>query len=507
MAEPTEATPPGGTPISLSEPERLLLARLQASPSVPLGEPELVAQSGLPIETVRGSLQRLRSKQLAVADERRRETRSLTPRGKAALGAGLPERRLLDALRAADRPVAPNELSIGELTEQERSVAIGILRRKGLLAQGAALALTEAAGGREPWPEEEALRALGGGDATAAPESFAALQRRGLASSVFETERFWSPSSEGRTVEVREDANAVGALTPGLLASGTWKAHVFRPYDVRAVVPHRTGGRPHPYREWIREFEEILIGLGFSEATGPLLETEFWNSDVLFMPQEHPVRSIHDVLAPLDLVAGPPPGPLLERVAAAHEGRALPGENDPISPGWRARYDPAIARRPTLRSQTTAVSARFLASHPAPPFRLYCIGRNFRRDAVDATHHVEFDQCEGVLGEASTSLRDLVGIFQALAEAIGIRELKFRPSYFPFTEPSLEGYVRHPRLGWIEVFPGGMFRPEVLRPLGVEVPVAAWGIGIARLAMVALGISDVRELYLDELPRLTAGRV
>ncbi|HEV2166245.1 MAG TPA: phenylalanyl--tRNA ligase subunit alpha, partial [Thermoplasmata archaeon] len=182
-----------------------------------------------------------------------------------------------------------------------------------------------------------------------------------------------------------------------------------------------------------------------------------------------------------------------------------PGEAESISPGWRAPYDRGLAGRPVLRSQTTAVSARFLSGKPTPPFRMYSLDRNFRRDAVDSTHHVEFGQCEGVLGESGTSLRDLVGIFRALAEAIGVRELKFRPSYFPFTEPSVEGYVRHPRLGWIEVFPGGLFRPEVLRPLGVEVPVAAWGIGVTRLAMVGLGVSDIRELFVDDLDRLRRG--
>src|SRR4029077_14443183 len=103
------------------------------------------------------------------------------------------------------------------------------------------------------------------------------------------------------------------------------------------------------------------------------------------------------------------------------------------------------------------------------------------------------------------SLRDLVDIFRALAEGIGIRELKIRPSYFPFTEPSIEGYVRHPTLGWIEVFSGGIFRPEVLRPLGVGVPVAAWGIGVTRLAMVSLGVNDIRTLFDDDVRRLTGG--
>ena len=136
---------------------------------------------------------------------------------------------------------------------------------------------------------------------------------------------------------------------------------------------------------------------------------------------------------------------------------------------------------------------------------MFCLDRNFRVESVDATHHIDFTQCEGILGGEGTNLRDLVGIFRALADAIGIRDLQIRPSYFPFTEPSVEGYVKHPRLGWIEVFPGGMFRPEVLRPLGIDVPVAAWGIGVMRLAMVSLGVSDIRELFEDDLERLTGG--
>jgi phenylalanyl-tRNA synthetase alpha chain len=133
---------------------------------------------------------------------------------------------------------------------------------------------------------------------------------------------------------------------------------------------------------------------------------------------------------------------------------------------------------------------------------MYSIDRNFRRENLDAQHHLEFWQSEGIVGAPGMNVRHLVGLFRELAEAIGIRELKIRPSYFPFTEPSIEGYVHHPRLGWMEVFPGGLFRPEVLRPLGIDVPVLAWGVGVTRLAMVALGCNDIRELFADDLDEL-----
>ncbi len=333
-----------------------------------------------------------------------------------------------------------------------------------------------------------------------------ALERRGLVRTEHLSVKHWAPSAEGRALPLAaEGEDQIGSLTSAELLSGGWKERGFRPYDVRAGVPFIRGAREHPYRAWLEEFAELLVGLGFEESEGPLLETEFWNNDLLFMPQDHPARSIHDAFWPEGVKGRPPPEDLLARVAAVHEGRPLPGESTPLGPGWGGSYDPAIAARPVLRSQTTAVSVRYLAQRPIPPFRTFSIDRNFRVESVDARHHLEFAQCEGIIGESGVNLRHLVGIFRELTRAIGIPELKIRPSFFPFTEPSIEGWVKHPRLGWIEVLPGGMFRPEVLRPLGVEVPVAAWGIGVTRLAMVALGANDIRELFSDDMDALTRG--
>jgi phenylalanyl-tRNA synthetase alpha chain len=502
----SDAPPPEAPELSLSSFERTVLRELRKAPE-PLAEGELPGRTGLTPENVRGAVQRLRSKHLVLVDERHSEWAVLTRRGEEARTGGLPERRLLDLLARTPEGIAPDRLGPAEgLDAEERSVAIGILRRRGYLEPGNRLALKP--GGPEPsgpTPEELALRSIANGERPP-EEVLKVLERRGLAERRHATERRWSPSPEGRALPLpAEDRPLLGALTPSVLREGTWRGADFRPYDVRAAVPYRSGPEPHPYARFLEEFQEILIGLGFQEAEGPLVESEFWNADALYMPQEHPARGVHDVFFVEGATGAAPPADLLARVEAAHAGRPLPGEPEPLSIGWRTPYRAEIARRLVMRSQTTAVSARFLAGHPRPPFRMYCVDRNFRPDSLDATHHIEFAQCEGVLGAEGTSLRDLIGVFQEVAEAIGIRELKVRPSYFPFTEPSIEGYVRHPRLGWIEIFPGGLFRPEVLRPLGVEVPVAAWGIGITRLALVALQVNDIRELFQDDVSRLTGG--
>ncbi len=481
-----------------------MLVALRATEALPIEEDELASHSGIPLDQLRGSLQRLRAKHLVVVEEEHETTRRLTPRGERALEVGLPERRLLAALERQGGTLTLEGASTEGLDEEERSAAIGILRRRGWLEDGVPFRLRASAGAPPTLlPEEVVLKQVANGEEELDEAIVGALERRTLVRTERRSIKRWAPSDEGRRLPLAADgAEMLGALTPGLLASGGWKDRSFRPYDVRAPVPYLSGARPNRYAAWLEEFEELLVGLGFEQAEGPVLETEFWNDDVLFMPQDHPARSIHDSLSLAGITGKLPPADLLARVAAAHEGRPLPGEATPIGPGWGDHYDLAIAARPVLRSQTTSVSARFLARHPRPPFRMFSLDRNFRREEVDARHGIEFTQCEGILGGEGTTLRDLVGMFRALAEGIGIREMKIRPSYFPFTEPSIEGYVRHPRLGWIEIFPGGMLRPEVLRPLGVEVPVAAWGIGIGRLAMVALGVNDIRELFEDDLARL-----
>jgi len=484
-----------------------VLENLRSRSELPVEEEALASQLGLGLDQVRGSLQRLRSKHLVVVQEEHESLRRLTPRGVAAVSDGLPERRFLNALLRHGGSLSAEAAAAQGLNDEERSAAIGILRRRGFLAEGSPFRLRDPAAAVDILlPEEAVLKQVANGEEEGDPAIFSVLERRGLVREDHRSVKRWAPSEEGRRLTLAaEGEELLGSLTPSLLGSEGWKGRSFRPYDVRAPVPFLTGVRPNPYVAWLEEFEEILIGLGFQQAEGPLLETEFWNNDVLFMPQDHPARSIHDALSVEGVEGHLPPADLLARVAAAHEGRPLPGTPSPIGPGWPGRYDPEVASRPVLRSQTTAVSARFLAGHPPPPFRMFSIDRNFRREEVDAKHHLEFAQCEGIVGEEGMSIRHLVGIFRELAEAIGIRELRIRPSYFPFTEPSIEGYVRHPRLGWMEVFPGGLFRPEVLRPLGIDVPVIAWGIGVTRLALVALGYNDIRELFQDDLAELQGG--
>lgn len=495
--------------LSLSGPEAAVLSVLRTSgEGVLVGEKDISAKLAMTPETVRGSLERLKSKKLVASSERHARRVSLTQRGEEAVKSGLPERRLLDALSAG--PLSQQEVMAKErLDEREFAVAVGQLKRIGAVAISDRLERLPNVG-NEPLPEEKALDSIRSGIAPEMMDNEILLRlvKRGLAATETVTERSWSVSADGMTIPLpKEGARTLGALTSHHLRSKEWKDASLRPYDVRANVPYMTGARSHDYLSWLREFEEILIGLGFEEWRGPLVETEFYNSDALFIPQHHPARTMQDVLMLKGIEGRHATQPLLDRVANVHEGKPLRQGEMPLSAGWGENYVRELSMRPLLRSHNTPVSVRYLLTHPAPPFRMYSIGAAFRRDAVDATHHIQFDQCEGVYGGAGVSLRNLLGLFTDVAKALGVGEIRFKPTYFPFTEPSVEGYVKHPSLGWIEVIPGGMFRPEVLKPLGVEVPVAAWGIGIMRLALVALGIRDIREIYTNKAGPLMERRV
>ncbi len=286
-----------------------------------------------------------------------------------------------------------------------------------------------------------------------------------------------------------------GALTPAMLENGSWKKGIFRPYNI-GVAPARTiPGRKNPYVEFLESVKDKLVSLGFEEFDGNMVETEFWNSDALFMPQFHSARDIHDVYYLDDpKMAASIEEPHLSNVASAHENGGTTG-----SRGWNYNFDRDFTRRLILRSQGTVLSARQLPKAKIPG-KYFGTVRCFRYDKVDATHLSDFYQTEGIVLGEDVNLRTLLGFLEMFAvEVAGAKEVKYVPGYFPFTEPSVEVHIKHPVLGWFELGGSGIFRPEVTRSLGIDVPVLAWGIGIDRMALMALGLNDLRELFSPDL--------
>ncbi|KXA90555.1 hypothetical protein AKJ37_00090 [candidate division MSBL1 archaeon SCGC-AAA259I09] len=287
----------------------------------------------------------------------------------------------------------------------------------------------------------------------------------------------------------------VSRLSSDLIRTGKWREVELRDYNVTAPTPSIHPGKEHPQRRIIEELRSILLRMGFEEITGPIVESEFWNFDALFQAQNHPAREIHDTLS----LSKPKrvqnlDGELLERVKEAHE------EGVAGSTGWGYKFDKETSHRTILRSQTTADTVRYLAQKPEPPVKVFCIDKVFRRERIDYQHLAEFPQAEGIVMAEDLNFRHMLGYLKQILIEMGISKIRFRPGYFPYTEPSAEadGYFPE-RDEWIELLGAGMFRPELLEPLDIDHPVLAWGIGFSRIAMIRMGIEDMRDLHNNDI--------
>jgi phenylalanyl-tRNA synthetase alpha chain len=281
----------------------------------------------------------------------------------------------------------------------------------------------------------------------------------------------------------------ITTIHPSLIKTGLWRKTKLKKYNVKAVGKTIYPGKIQPYQKFILEMKKRLVELGFKEMTGPIIETEFWNFDALFQPQNHPSRDWTDTYSLKNPVYGSlPEKKITEAVKKSHET------------GWKYKWDEKKASRLTPRAHDTAISPRYLAKGVEIPGKYFNLVRCFRPDVIDATHGVEFNQLGGfVIGE-DMSLKHLLGLLKMFAvEFGGAEEVKFFPDYYPFTEPSVQISVKDKKLGWVELAGAGIFRKELTEPLGIKVPVIAWGVGIDRLAMCALGIKDIRQLFSQDL--------
>ena len=497
-------------------PLEIQVLRALGKESQPLTDLQLARHTDLATSQVSMAVGWLLTKQLvSLASESTTTYVSLTPVGIQFQQTASPPEWILQTVQEATYKgslLTVKDLQVtGQFQPSELSRAIGLLKKEGVLQLGAG-GMLEITGQTSATVKD--LRALLNHihGSPRSLESFSpdlqALLRqyavkRGNTQEPFRiddhTERAYCLTAEGRNLlpHLREGAaQEISQLTPELLKDGSWRNFSFRKYSINLRPPRLAVGRRHSYREFLDTVKHKLTSMGFQEMRGELVETEFWDMDALYMPQFHPARAIHDVY----FVKNPQkartiPEPFLSQVAQVHQDGGTSG-----SKGWKYQYDRERAKRLLLRSQGTAVSARTLAQNPPVPGKFFSIARCFRYDNVDATHSTDFFQVEGIVLGSDINFRTLLGLLQLFAtEMAQAKEIRFFPAYFPFTEPSVELHVRHPKLGWMELGGAGLFRSEVTVPLGVTVPVIAWGLGLDRMAMVALGIQDIRDLFTSDL--------
>ena len=231
-------------------------------------------------------------------------------------------------------------------------------------------------------------------------------------------------------------------------------------------------GGIHPITKIINEVEDLFISMGYDVLEGPEVESDLYNFEMLNLPKGHPARDTQDSFY--------------------------------------------ITEDTLLRTQTSPVQVRtMLANREKTPIRIICPGKTYRKDNDDATHSHEFHQIEGLVVDENISMSDLKGTLEIFAKKMfgEKREIRFRPSYFPFTEPSIEvdvscfncggkGCNICKNTGWIEILGAGMVHPNVLNGCGYDsnkFTGFAFGIGPERIAMLKYGISDIRNFYTNDL--------
>ena len=480
----------------------------------------------LPEAEISRPLQWLQEKGLVKITEKSSELIELGRNGKIYSKKGLPEYSLLNFL---SKPKSMDEIkSSSGLGQDEISASIGLLRKKGLIEfkDGKISALTSALipalapavsskssekTKTKAFPEEELLKKLPAEISELSGNEKDVLEDLKKRKDIIRLETRKEFSVEitelGKKAQKFKLDAVVDNITPEIMASGSWKNQAFRRYDINVPAKQIYAGRRHFVREASEYVKKIWLELGFKEMKGNMIQTSFWNFDALFTAQDHPVRDLQDTFFIKEPKSGKlPDEKLVNAVKAVHETGGNTG-----SKGWQYSWNEKEARKNVLRTHTTVLSAKTIAALKSSelPAKFFSVGECFRNETLDWSHLFEFLQAEGIVIDEDANMRNLLGYLKEFFRKMGYEKVRTRPAYFPYTEPSMEIDVYHPvHKKWVELGGSGIFRPEVTVPLlGKDVPVLAWGIGLGRIIPEYFGISDIRDLYKNDLKQLREMKV
>ncbi|HSB47830.1 MAG TPA: phenylalanine--tRNA ligase subunit alpha [Candidatus Bilamarchaeum sp.] len=427
----------------------------------------LCRQAGMNEDSIRRILESLKTAGYVTLELKESVKGIQTPELSKYVGSGFPEILVYKKALAG--------ASIADLTPDEKSIGIRWAKVKGLV---------NIEGGRlVPEKEESEVGALAESLKAAANE----IASSGECSDKVLLEEFYERRLLGKKT-VRETTVVRTAK-----AAGAELAQ----FDLNVPAKNAPSGKSHPITRMTLKMKSIMSELGFQEMEGDIIESSFWNFDALFQPQDHPARELADTF----YIDGTSPLPndrsLVEKVKKSHED------------GWKYKWDPKEASRQVLRTHTTALSARYVASiKDGKPRKYFAIGRVFRNEATDYKHLAEFHQVEGIIAWENAKFTDLLGVLKEFYKKLGFEKIRFRPSFFPYTEPSLEIEVFfEKRKQWLELGGAGVFRPEVSLPLAGVYPVLAWGLSLERPLMLLMELEDIRDFYKNDVDFLTSKRL
>ena len=436
--------------------------------------PEQLSESTeLSIDQVRRGIEWLRLKEFANVIESSKVTVSLGRNGIDSLKNGLPERKLMDLIKDGSKSFEEVRKT---LSGAGFNAAIANAKKNGWVNiektdSGSTISTKE-----KPveTPEEKLISLIG--DKSIPEEKIE--NKLALKFLLQRPDYVLQNAEKSKIISLTERASQIDTALSDIGA-----------IDVEADAALVYAARTHPLKDTIDEIREIFVKLGFSEIQGNLTQSSFWNFDALFTPQDHPARELQDTFYIENLKSqNQASSTQIKQVSKSH------------SQNWHYDWKLSESQKMVLRTHTTCVTIKYLAEQKPDEARIFSLGRVFRNEKVSYKHLVEFNQIEGIVIGNNTTLRDLMGIQKEFYKQLGLTKIKFWPTFFPYTEPSLQTMVYNEKLGkWIELFGMGIFRPEVTKPLGIDKPVLAWGGGIERIAMLKYELNDVRAVSYTHL--------
>jgi phenylalanyl-tRNA synthetase alpha chain len=485
---------------SLHPIEQKILSVLMPLGSLPFES--LVKQTSLNEDQVRRALQWLSSKgMVSITDTKRTQFE---------VARSPPELILVTRVTEAAQPLNVDELKAEFASPEEFSAAFGRARSSGWIrVEGSAPAVVRPGDTKGVEQIRSLIELITPSiEETALPKESLALAsdlaKRGILRRVEIRSVSVGITEAGRQSGATKSASGLlERLTPEVLTSGAWRGKSLRPIDVEAKAPHFYPGRRHPVRDFIKEVRETYVSMGFTELQGRSIHPGFWNFDALFIPQDHPSREMQDTFY-LDGLSDErmSRSGVVANVASTHETGWKTG-----SRGWGYHWRIEEARRLVLRTHNTVLTVKALSDSKERETRVFAVSKVYRNENLDYKHLAEFYQMDGIMVGEGLNVRHLMGFLTEFYKKLGMSQVKLWPTYFPYTEPSLQviGYSKAVN-AWIELSGSGVFRPEVTLPLGVKVPVLAWGPGIERLMMMRYGLDDMRALYGTDLSWLRGRR-
>ncbi|MEK6888667.1 MAG: phenylalanine--tRNA ligase subunit alpha [Nanoarchaeota archaeon] len=463
-------------------------------------------KSGLDSVSVNRALRLLEQKGLISLEIDKREVIELGTNGIYYKKNHLPERNLITTLEQHNHVSIEEAKKNSRLSENEFKVSLGILKRKNFLSlsNGKLSLIAPKEELIKKFPEEHLIGMLPLEEFSIPSDLKQTLSELQKRKEIIQTSNKSDVSFKltdlGKELAGKEiKSDLIEEITPELIKD--WKnGKKFRKYNIDAPVPKIYAGKRHFVNEAINYAKRIWLDLGFKEMTGNMVVSSFWNFDALYQPQDHPARDMHDTFFISSSSSALPNKELTEKVKKAHES----GVDN--STGHSYYWKEEEAKKVLLRTHTTCLSAQTLASLKKSdlPAKYFAIGKCFRNETIDWSHGFEFYQTEGIVIDKNLTLRHLLGYLKEFYKKMGFEKIRFNPSFFPYTEPSVEISVFHPeKKVWLELGGAGVLRPEVTIPLlGEPIPVLAWGQGFDRIITDYYKIKDLREMYSNDIKEL-----